>query len=61
MGGWDDPPVQRKPNFDFSSVPLCGYKIQPNALMRLASHVIQSPKCGGSFDEMGGRKPVSTS
>jgi hypothetical protein len=30
-------------------------------LMRLASHIIQCPKCGGVFDEMGGRKPISTS
>jgi Zn finger protein HypA/HybF involved in hydrogenase expression len=40
--------------------PLCGYKIQPNELMRLASHIIQCPKCGESFDETGGRKPLST-
>jgi Zn finger protein HypA/HybF involved in hydrogenase expression len=51
-----------KPNFDFSlPCPLCGYKIQPNELMRLSSHIIQCPKCGRAFDEMGGRNPISTS
>ena len=30
---------KEKPNFDFSlPCPLCGYKIQPNELMRLASY-----------------------
>jgi predicted RNA-binding Zn-ribbon protein involved in translation (DUF1610 family) len=47
---------------DFSlPCPLCGYKIQRNELMRLASHSIRYPKCSGTFDEMGGRKPLSTS
>ena len=51
-----------KPNFDFSlSCPLCGYKIQPNELMRLGSHIIQCPKCSETFDEMAGRRPISTS
>ena len=55
------PRFKGKPNFDFSQpCPLCGYEIQPNELMRLASHIIQCPKCGGVFDEMGDRKPVST-
>jgi predicted RNA-binding Zn-ribbon protein involved in translation (DUF1610 family) len=49
-------------NFDFSlPCPLCGYKIQPNELMRLESHIIRCPKCSGLFDEMNGRKPISTS
>ncbi len=56
------PRFKGKPNFDFSlPCPLCGYSIQPNELMRLASHIIQCPKCGGAFDETGGRKPISTS
>ena len=56
------PRFKGKPNFDFSlPCPLCGYKIQPNELMRLASHIIKCPKCGGVFDEMAGRKPISTS
>ena len=55
------PRFKGKPNFDFSlPCPFCGYKIQPNELMRLASDIIQCPKCGRAFDEMGGRKPVST-
>jgi uncharacterized Zn finger protein len=50
------------PKFDFSlPCPGCGYKIQPNELMRLASHTIKCPCCGLVFDEMGGRKPLSTS
>jgi Zn-finger nucleic acid-binding protein len=56
------PRFKGKPNFDFSlPCPLCGYRIQPNELMRLASHIIQCPKCGGVFDEMAGRKLISTS
>ena len=56
------PRFKGKPNFDFSLLcPLCAYKIQPNELMRLASHIIQCPQCGKAFDEMGGRKPLSTS
>ncbi len=40
------PRFKGKPNFDFSvPCPLCGYKIQPNELMRLASHIIKCPKC----------------
>jgi predicted RNA-binding Zn-ribbon protein involved in translation (DUF1610 family) len=41
--------------------PLCGYKIQPNELMRLALHILSCPKCSGVFDKMSGRKPISTS
>jgi Zn-finger nucleic acid-binding protein len=56
------PRFKGKPNFDFSlPCPFCSYKIQPNELMRLAAHIIRCPKCGGVFDEMGGRKPISTS
>jgi hypothetical protein len=56
------PRFKGKPNFDLSQLcPLCAYKIQPNELVRLASHVIKCPKCGGAFDEMGTRKPMSTS
>jgi Zn-finger nucleic acid-binding protein len=56
------PRFKGKPNFDFSlPCPRCGYKIQPKELMRLASHLIQCPKCSGVFDETGGRKPISTS
>jgi hypothetical protein len=35
--------------------------IQPNELMRLASHTIKCPRCSQVFDEMDGRKPLSTS
>ena len=36
------PRFKGKPNFDFSlPCPLCGYKMQPTELMRLASHIIQ--------------------
>ena len=56
------PRFKGKHNFDFSlPCPFCGYKIQPNELMRLASHIIKCAKCGGVFDETGGRKPISTS
>jgi hypothetical protein len=56
------PRFKGKPNFVFSlPCPLCTYQIQPNELMRLASHIIKCPKCGGVFDEMDGRKPISTS
>ena len=41
------PRFKGKPNFDFSLPrPLCGYKIQPNELMRLASHIIQCEETG---------------
>ena len=56
------PRFKGKPHFDFSlPCPLCGYQIQPNELMRLGSLIIQCPKCSGTFDEMAGRKPISTS
>jgi hypothetical protein len=60
MGGRgdDDTTVQRKAQFDFAlPCPLGGYKIQPNELMRLASHIIQCPKCG--FYKTGGRHLLS--
>ena len=61
-GGMMAPRFKGKPNFDLSvPSPLCGYKIQPNEQMRLASHIVKCPKCGGVFDELGGRKPISTS
>jgi uncharacterized Zn finger protein len=56
------PRFKGTPHFDFTlPCPTCGHKIQPNELVRLASHMIKCPKCGGVFDEMGGRKPLSTS
>jgi len=56
------PRFKGKPNFDFSlPCPLCGYKIQPSELMRLAARITQCPKCGGKFDEMGGRESISAS
>jgi hypothetical protein len=56
------PRFKGKPNFVFAvPCPLCGYQIQPSELMRLASHIIKCPKCGGVFDEMDGRKPIGTS
>ncbi len=51
-----------KPNFDLSiPCPSCGYKIQPSELLRVTSHIIKCPKCGGEFDEVRGRKLLSTS
>ena len=56
------PRFKGKPEFDLSlPCPMCGYKIQPNELVRLGSHVIKCPKCGDVFNEMGIRKPLSTS
>ena len=50
------------PRFDLSlPCPLCGYRIQPNEVVRLASHTVQCPGCHGVFNEMGERKPLSTS
>jgi hypothetical protein len=61
-GGVMTPRFKGKPNFDLSQpCPLCAYKIQANELVRLASHLIKCPKCGGAFNEMGNRKPLSTS
>jgi len=52
-------PRFKGPNFDLSQpCPLCRHKIQPNELLRLASHIIKCSKCGGVFDEMAGRKPL---
>jgi ribosomal protein L37AE/L43A len=56
------PRFKGEPNFDLSQLcPSCGYKIQPKELMRLASHIINCPRCGEAFDEMAGKKPLSTS
>jgi hypothetical protein len=56
------PQFKGKPNFDLSLLcPLCGYRIQPNELMRVASHRIKCPSGGEVFDEMAGKKPLSTS
>ena len=39
------PRFKGKPNFVFSlPCPLCTYQIQPNGLIRLASHIIKCPK-----------------
>jgi hypothetical protein len=55
------PLFKGKPEFDFSvPCPSCSHKIRPNELLRLASH-IQCPSCGAVFDEMAGKKPLSTS
>jgi uncharacterized Zn finger protein len=55
------PRFKGKPNFDlFLLCAMCGYRIQPNELLRVASHMIKCPKCGGVFDEMAGKKPLST-
>jgi uncharacterized Zn finger protein len=49
------------PRFDLLlPCPLCSY-IQPSELLRLASHLIRCPKCGEAFDELGKKKPLSTS
>lgn len=41
------------PKFDLSvPCPGCSHKIQPNELMRLASHIIKCARCGQVFDEM---------
>jgi hypothetical protein len=43
------PRFKGKPNLDISQpCPLCVYEIQPNKLVRLASHVIKRPKCWAS-------------
>ena len=56
------PRFKGKPNFDLSVLcPLCGYRIQPNELMRLAAHIIQCPACYKSFDDTRGKKLLSTS
>jgi hypothetical protein len=56
------PRFKGKPNFDFSlPCPHCSYAIQPNELVRLASHIIQCPACSRSFDETRGKKTLSTS
>ena len=56
------PRFKGKPNFDFSvPCPHCGYTIQPNERMLVASLTIKCPKCDEVFDAMGGRKPISTS
>jgi hypothetical protein len=64
-GGWAHlvtPRFKGKLNFDFSlPCPACTYKIQPYELVRLAAHQIKCPNCGAVFDEMAGRKPLSTS
>jgi uncharacterized Zn finger protein len=50
------------PNFDLSvPCPGCAYKIQPHELMRLASHTIKCPRCGEVFNQLAGKKPLSTS
>jgi uncharacterized Zn finger protein len=50
------------PRFDLSlPCPLCGYKIQPSEVVRLASHLIRCPQCNGIFDHLGKKKPQSTS
>jgi hypothetical protein len=64
-GGWADnvtPRFKGKPKFDLSlPCPSCGYKIQPYELVRLASHITKCPNCQVVFDEMAGKKPLSTS
>jgi ribosomal protein S27E len=61
-GGEMTPRFKGVPNFDLSlPCPLCGYKIQPRELVHLASQEIKCPGCGEVFNEMGGRKPLSTS
>jgi hypothetical protein len=55
------PRFKGKPNFDFSlPCPAFSYKIQPHELVRVAAHQIKCPGCGTVFDEMAGRKPLST-
>jgi DNA-directed RNA polymerase subunit RPC12/RpoP len=56
------PRFKGKPNFDFSQAcPHCNYRILPAELVRLASHIIKCPQCGKAFDEMAGKKPLSSS
>jgi hypothetical protein len=56
------PRFKGMPNFDFSQLcPHRGYKIEPRELMRVASHMIKCPGCGEVFDEIAGKKPLSTS
>jgi uncharacterized Zn finger protein len=56
------PLFKRQPSFDLSlPCPLCGYRIQPNELIRLGSHEVKCSKCGGVFNELGSKKPLSRS
>jgi hypothetical protein len=41
--------------------PLCGYDIPPAEILRLAFDIVQCPVCKQPFDQMQGKKPVSTS
>ena len=39
----------------------CSYKIPPAEILLTGWSLIRYPVCGQEFDEMAGRKPVSTS
>jgi DNA-directed RNA polymerase subunit RPC12/RpoP len=41
--------------------PICGYRIPPSEILRLANHIVQCPSCKQPFDQMQGKKPASTS
>jgi hypothetical protein len=63
---WEGRPMTPRfkgvPQFDFSiPCPACGYKIQPNELERLEANSIRCPGCQNIFDQLAGRKPLSTS
>jgi hypothetical protein len=56
------PRFKGKPNFDLPvSCPSCGYKIQPNELLPLTSHMVKRPRCSGVFDDTAGKRPLNTS
>jgi rubredoxin len=49
-------------SFDLSLLcPLCGHKIQPWEILRLDFDLVRCPACEQVFDQMQGRKRVSTS
>jgi DNA-directed RNA polymerase subunit RPC12/RpoP len=41
--------------------PLCGYRIPPAEILRLTFNIVQCSSCKQPFDQMQGKKPVSTS
>ena len=56
------PRFKGKPAFDLSQAcPQCHYKILPQELVRLASHLIECPKCKRTFENMPGKKAIGTS
>jgi len=56
------PRFKGKPNFDLTyPCPLCGHKIQPWEIKLISSDLLRCPACHQTFDQMCGRKPLTTS